>query len=464
MPQPPRPAPAPELPPEVRALAAQGIQALFTSLAARLSSGASGRKLREGAAAPAPASTSPRGLPALPAIPALGLYEMPQIELPRNWLDIFAPLPAPKPEAPASAPEPTAPLQYDMLPALPSRNRKLLQRPGMGAQQGPPNGQGPPGQQQAPPNGQQAALANNLLANYKPLVNVRPVLHINTHTHIAELAGGDIELPGGIKLPIPQGIEFPTTGALSSLEDLPGVRPRRYRRAYAPAGAPRPAPVLIPYEPPTAPAAVGAPSAQPPSAQATTPGTVAFPKFEVAPARPGGGLYNAGEQIQDTITKNLGNAFSALLKAGGRRRLLQGPPGGQQALPHQQPPPQQQGPPANNQGQPPPLDPNARFVGVSPELTVDYEHNTATIQGGTLSLAGHSVNIPNLDGIKLPAEPVLTVLRLIRDPSVLALDRVAQGLAPAPSVDEASAAAAAPAPAVQASTTSALTPTMAMGI
>lgn len=45
MPQPPRPAPAPELPPEVRALAAQGIQALFNSLAARLG-GASGRKLQ----------------------------------------------------------------------------------------------------------------------------------------------------------------------------------------------------------------------------------------------------------------------------------------------------------------------------------------------------------------------------------------------------------------------------------
>ncbi len=45
MPQPPRPAPAPELPPEVRALAAQGIQALFNSLAARIG-GASGRKLQ----------------------------------------------------------------------------------------------------------------------------------------------------------------------------------------------------------------------------------------------------------------------------------------------------------------------------------------------------------------------------------------------------------------------------------
>ena len=47
LPQPPRPAPAPELPPEVRALATQGIQALFSSLAARLSTGA-GRKLQAG--------------------------------------------------------------------------------------------------------------------------------------------------------------------------------------------------------------------------------------------------------------------------------------------------------------------------------------------------------------------------------------------------------------------------------
>ena len=46
MPQPPRPAPAPELPPEVRALAAQGIQALFNSLAERLGSGGAGRKLK----------------------------------------------------------------------------------------------------------------------------------------------------------------------------------------------------------------------------------------------------------------------------------------------------------------------------------------------------------------------------------------------------------------------------------
>ena len=46
MPQPPRPAPAPELPPEVRALAAQGIQALFNSLAERLGSSAGGRKLK----------------------------------------------------------------------------------------------------------------------------------------------------------------------------------------------------------------------------------------------------------------------------------------------------------------------------------------------------------------------------------------------------------------------------------
>ena len=46
MPQPPRPAPAPELPPEVRALAAQGIQALFNSLAERLGSGAGGRMLK----------------------------------------------------------------------------------------------------------------------------------------------------------------------------------------------------------------------------------------------------------------------------------------------------------------------------------------------------------------------------------------------------------------------------------
>lgn len=86
--------------------------------------------MQEGAAAPAPAASVPRGLPALPAIPALGLYELPQIELPRNWLDIFAPLPAPKPAAPASAPEPVAPIQYDQLPALPARNRKMLQVPG----------------------------------------------------------------------------------------------------------------------------------------------------------------------------------------------------------------------------------------------------------------------------------------------------------------------------------------------
>lgn len=91
-------------------------------------------RAQEGTKAAAPAPAVPRGLPALPAIPALGLYEMPQIELPRNWLDIFAPLPAPKPEAPASAPGLAAPIQYNELPALPSGHRKMLQAPGQGMQ------------------------------------------------------------------------------------------------------------------------------------------------------------------------------------------------------------------------------------------------------------------------------------------------------------------------------------------
>ncbi len=68
----------------------------------------------------------------MPAIPALGLYELPQIELPRNWLDIFAPLPAPRPPAPA--PGLDAPIQYDQLPALSSGHRKMLQQPGYGQQ------------------------------------------------------------------------------------------------------------------------------------------------------------------------------------------------------------------------------------------------------------------------------------------------------------------------------------------
>lgn len=85
--------------------------------------------------------------------------------------------------------------------------------------QGPPNGQqGPPNGQQAPPNGQQQAAPLNgqqqaapgndpLGPNYKPLINVNPVLHINGLKHYAELAGGSISLPGDIKIPIPQGIQ-----------------------------------------------------------------------------------------------------------------------------------------------------------------------------------------------------------------------------------------------------------------
>lgn len=42
-------------------------------------------------------------------------------------------------------------------------------------------------------------------------MNVRPVLHINGAKETAELAGGVIELPGGIDLPIPTGL---TVGAL----------------------------------------------------------------------------------------------------------------------------------------------------------------------------------------------------------------------------------------------------------
>ena len=244
-------------------------------------------------------------------------------------------------------------------------------------------------------------------------------------------------MPTSLSLACSAGAQFPTTGALAGLEDLPGVRPKRRFYPFAPAGAPRPAPILVPFPADTAPAAVGAPAAQPRN--------VPFPKFQVAPARGGGGLYNAGEQIQDTITTNLGNAFSSLLKMG-RRRLLQGPP--QQGPPRQGPP--QQGPP-RNQGPPPPLDPNAKVFGVSPELDVNYEKGTATINGGSLSFAGHDVKIPDLSGIQLPAEPVLTVLRLIRDPTVLGMDRVAQGLAPAPSEEDVSAAAAAPAPAAPAS-------------
>ena len=82
--------------------------------------------------------------------------------------------------------------------------------------QGPPNGQqGPPNGQQGPPNGQQAAPNGQPMAagtdplgpNYKPLINVNPVLHINGFKHYAELAGGSISLPGDIKIPIPQGIQ-----------------------------------------------------------------------------------------------------------------------------------------------------------------------------------------------------------------------------------------------------------------
>ena len=39
-----------------------------------------------------------RGLPSLPAVPALGLPDMPQIALPASAEGLVAPLPAPKPQ------------------------------------------------------------------------------------------------------------------------------------------------------------------------------------------------------------------------------------------------------------------------------------------------------------------------------------------------------------------------------
>ncbi len=40
-----------------------------------------------------------RGLPSLPAVPALGLPDMPQIALPASAESLVAPIPAPRPQA-----------------------------------------------------------------------------------------------------------------------------------------------------------------------------------------------------------------------------------------------------------------------------------------------------------------------------------------------------------------------------
>jgi hypothetical protein len=50
----------------------------------------------------------PRGLPALPSVPELGLPDMPAIALPADADAILAPLPAPRPQA---CPKPPCTLQ-----------------------------------------------------------------------------------------------------------------------------------------------------------------------------------------------------------------------------------------------------------------------------------------------------------------------------------------------------------------
>lgn len=66
--------------------------------------------------------------------------------------------------------------------------------------QGVPQGQpGGPGGQPGQPGGGQPT-------NFKPLVFVKPILHINGYKEEATLAGGEIQLPGGVNLPIPAGL------------------------------------------------------------------------------------------------------------------------------------------------------------------------------------------------------------------------------------------------------------------
>ncbi len=258
--------------------------------------------------------------------------------------------------------------------------------------------------------------------------------------------------------------QFPTTGALAALEDLPGIRPVRRRRAFAPAGAPGAAPALGAMNPLTAPAGESAPAAAPPAAAAAA---SANPLAAFASAVNNG----PGDTITHAFANGVGSALTNLIKAAGergelpstsqvlagRRRLAQqGPPGAQQGPPrgppNQQGPPQgQQGPPQGQQAPPQQLDPEAKFLAISPDVTVNYDKGTATINGGNIDLAGHKVTLPDLSGINLPAEPVLTVLRLIRDPTVLGLDREGMGLdapAPAPGMADAYASAGASAPAL----------------
>lgn len=56
----------------------------------------------------------PRGLPALPSVPELGLPDMPAIALPADADAILAPLPAPRPQA---CPKPPAHCIYARMSA-----------------------------------------------------------------------------------------------------------------------------------------------------------------------------------------------------------------------------------------------------------------------------------------------------------------------------------------------------------
>ncbi len=72
----------------------------------------------------------PRGLPALPAVPDLGLPSMPEIALPANPEALLAPIPAPRPQGPAAAQaaEAARPYSafYNVLPVLGKASGQFL--------------------------------------------------------------------------------------------------------------------------------------------------------------------------------------------------------------------------------------------------------------------------------------------------------------------------------------------------
>ena len=92
-------------------------------------------------------------------------------------------------------------------------------------QQQPQPQPGQPAQQQPP-----KALQYH---NPEPLIKVEPDLLVDQKHKRVFAKGGDVLLPGNVKLNLPGGFELPTTGPWSYLLDIPEVRIQATLRSIA---------------------------------------------------------------------------------------------------------------------------------------------------------------------------------------------------------------------------------------